>query len=459
MLRSSRCSEPQQRSFDFDDADRARADSSFRPIQYLGNKSRALDAIDSVMADLVPEGSLVCDLFSGSGVVAASLAMKYDVLAADIQEYARVLAEALLRPSPIPSDVRKMLGAAGSHAAADMLEGAFGRLAEAEKSAIQAAVAGDGEHLADVVEFGSLASFEVSRVGGPSWLGDLLEPALRETHGVLSHYYGGVYFSYQQAAELDGLLAAIDSVEDPTVRRLGLAAAISTASEIVSTVGSHFAQPVQGRSKDGAPKPGVMRTIARRRLASAVDTFADWLKRYSDLPVPATNGRAIRGDFRDVLANLPTDVRAIYADPPYTRDHYSRFYHVLETIALRDDPGLSFVQVAGGREPSRGLYRRDRHQSPFCVASQVEAAFGALFDGASRAGAHLVLSYSPLSEGTAARPQTRLMTIEQIEQAACARFRSVRTVPVGGFAHSKFNAAHLNASSSYEAEVLIICEQ
>ena len=35
----------------------------------------------------------------------------------------------------------------------------------------------------------------------------------------------------------------------------------------------------------------------------------------------------------------------VYADPPYTRDHYSRFYHVLETLALRDDPRFRLTRL------------------------------------------------------------------------------------------------------------------
>lgn len=450
------CAAPTQRALRRHQSDSGRADTTFRPIQYLGSKVRVLDAIESVITDLLPQHGQVCDLFSGSGVVAGRLAARYDVLAVDIQEYARVLAEAVLNPRAVSSRVQRHVTDAAN--GGGWLAGNFSELVEVERAAVQAAIAGDAEWLCDILEFGSIASLRASSLSPPDWLFDLQAKSEGESMGVLSRYYGGVYFSYQQAAELDGLLRALDTLEDEHLKTTVLAAIISTASEIVSTVGSHFAQPVRPRNSDGSPKVQLMKAVARRRLASATDTFTSWLQRYSDLAGRQTSGSAVRADFREVLSQLPDGIRVVYADPPYTRDHYSRFYHVLETIALRDDPGLSLVRADGRREPSRGLYRTDRHQSPFCIASQVSGAFDSLFDGVASADAHLVLSYSPLSEGTVARPKTRLMTVEQIEAAAHERFGTVRTVAVGGFTHSKFNAASVNAASNFDAEVLIICQ-
>ena len=42
----------------------------------------------------------------------------------------------------------------------------------------------------------------------------------------------------------------------------------------------------------------------------------------------------------------------------------------------------------------KGRYREDRHQSPFCIRTQVKGAFTALFDGVKDSGSDLLLSYS-----------------------------------------------------------------
>jgi serine protease Do len=111
------------------------------------------------------------------------------------------------------------------------------------------------------------------------------------------------------------------------------------------------------------------------------------------------------------LLSTPPAVSVVYADPPYTRDHYSRFYHVLETMARGDDPQVSLVRSGGRTSLSRGIYRRDRHQSPFCIRSEVAGAFTTLFRSTRVRDLPLSLSYSPSPNGTPSRPLTRLLLI------------------------------------------------
>jgi hypothetical protein len=70
---------------------------------------------------------------------------------------------------------------------------------------------------------------------------------------VLTRYYGGVYFSYAHAALLDGLALASRRLGGEE-RDVALAAVLSTASDLVSSVGSHFAQPVRPKTADGRLK-------------------------------------------------------------------------------------------------------------------------------------------------------------------------------------------------------------
>lgn len=77
----------------------------------------------------------------------------------------------------------------------------------------------------------------------------------------------------------------------------------------------------------------------------------------------------------------------VYADPPYTKDHYSRMYHVLETMYLYDYPD----SLGAGR------MRSDRFRSGFSVKTEVEASFVAMVSAVRSRGADLLLSYP--SEG------------------------------------------------------------
>ncbi len=88
-------------------------------------------------------------------------------------------------------------------------------------------------------------------------------------------------------------------------------------------------------------------------------------------------------DYLDCLRIIPEN-SIVYADPPYSAVHYSRFYHVIETLVRYDHPHLEY----------KGRYRDDRHQSPFDKRKEVAGAFRLLFNAVDERKSHLVLSYS-----------------------------------------------------------------
>jgi hypothetical protein len=153
--------------------------------------------------------------------------------------------------------------------------------------------------------------------------------------------------------------------------------------------------------------------------------------------------------------NKIDSLSVIYADPPYTRDHYSRFYHVLETVCLEDEPKVSIVKSKNQVNISRGLYRGERHQSPFSIISEAPNAFQALFSGAAKLNVPLLLSYSPFSTDVKSRP--RVIGMDDLLKLARQSYRNVEVVPVTGFVHSKLNSSELNFSTSEKAELFIVC--
>jgi hypothetical protein len=380
-------------------------------------------------------------------------------VAADIQEYARLLASALLAgPAVDEREAALLLERAEEHALA-LRTPALQELIGHERRAVVEATGGDVEGLASIAEAGSI--LRAQREGPPACLGeagDHLAAAAAELPAdhttVLTRYYGGVYFSYEQALWLDALATAARELGGPA-RDVALGAVMSVASDVVSSVGNHFAQPMRTRGADGRPKRPAVRAVARRRAMAVEALFRAWLERYAALPDPGHDAIAVRGDFRDVLADPPAEIGVVYADPPYTRDHYSRYYHVLETIAIGDAPDVSQMRLGSRSMISRGLYRDERHQSPFCIKSQAPGAFAALFAGARSLDAPLVLSYSPYGEGSASRP--RLMTVEDIVALAREHYADVDVASAGRLAHSKLNASRLNFDVVYDAELLITC--
>lgn len=420
-----------------------------RPIHYIGNKSRHLDAIEQVVQSVAEPGVAACDLFAGTSVVTRRLARCRPVISTDIQAYSKVLAGALTEPTKFSGrEVDEILGAAVEWFLA--VQPGIQGLLDLESEALVAAP-DEPALLATFIENGS---FVAADVGPAKFLREKqrARESLTPHDATLTWFYGGVYFSYTQALELDALRHAVRTVTARNDTAVG--ALMGAASDSVSTVGNHFAQPVQPRQRDGRLKRSWVSSVARRRQHSPFDLFARWLARYGELLPVSYPCVAIQSDFRDTLSRLGPEVGVIYADPPYTRDHYSRFYHVLETISLDDDPGVTPGRGSSG--PSRGLYRMGRHQSPFSIRTQVRPAFQELFASAKRLDIPLVLSYSPMSEGTKARAETRLVAVEGLVALAREYFADVDLLEIAASSHSRFNRFELNAAVKGNAEILLV---
>lgn len=435
-----------------------------RVIHYLGSKNRIIDPILSAVRSVATPGATVCDLFAGSGVVSLNLSQEWDVIAVDVQEYSRVLASAVLNPP----DRTVATGHAVRTAAADCalrrdLRRTLAPVLDHERNCLRNCVVGRAADLCDLLQHGSLQAVGLDSRRPTTTLTAPLRDAwtcLRaaDLHTgpatVVSRHFGGVFFSWEQAIDLDALLSRVHPL-DADVRDHLLAAVLAAASDVVTTVGKQFAQPIKPRNSQGGVKWHLIRQILRDRSMNVFDAFESWIRRFSRVPTPRRSHRAIRADYREVLASPTVEFDVIYADPPYTRDHYSRYYHVLETMALRDDPQVSTTLIRTGGLPrlSRGMYRADRYQSPFCIKSQAPRAFQELFTAAARRRVPLLLSYSPYGAGN--RP--RLLQVDELLGLARQHYKTVSCHSLEGMNHNKFNLSAKNVDADYCAEVIVAC--
>ena len=436
-----------------------------RTIHYLGSKLRVLHQIRRAVSSLASRGQPVCDLFAGSGVVSLALASDWDVTSVDIQEYSRVLCNGLLHP-PLNATTR------AAHLCDQALTGTLRRRLSAalcdllthEKQCMSNVADIAIEDLCDLLEHGSLLPHN-GQTNIPPALRNHVSAALSSLQElglstgpetVVTRQFGGRYFSWQQAIDFDALLAEVHLVDQP-YRDFFVATALVAASDVVNTVGKHFAQPIKLRDASRVPKTHLVRQTLRDRSLSVFDCYLSSCESLIKLGRSSGNHRAVRSDYRDFLENDSTQISAFYADPPYTRDHYSRYYHVLETMALRDDPEVATTKIRSNGIPrlSRGVYRLQRHQSPFCIPSKAAGAFSSLFAMVAQRATPLVLSYSPYQASSRNRP--RLLTIDQLLEIANQHFNEVEIVTVDGISHNKLNLTERNVTVQCPAEVLITC--
>ncbi|MEH7547755.1 DNA adenine methylase [Neobacillus vireti] len=438
--------------------------AAFRPIHYLGSKLRILETISNIIDEIDPTFGRVYDIFSGSGTVSSYLGRKRPVTSVDIQEYSRVLTNAVLQPfyeNELLEIKKKLLQYTVTN-----LQECIEPIIKYEEWALAKAYGKEIFDICELVEYGSLLPFLNNERENIS---DGLKKALEDTvnrlagmnlidseNSITTRYFGGTYFSFKQASELDNLLNMANSFEG-RLKDIVVAATLSTASEIVNTVGKQFAQPLKAIDSKGKPKKSIVTKIIKDRNIDVYQTFEDQINKYFYLEKGNFNHISLCSNFSEALDNLTDDTRVVYADPPYTRYHYSRYYHVLETMSLRDNPEITMVKFHGKLKMSRGLYRTERHYSPFSIKSLSREAFQTLFSKVSQKKVSLILSYSPYNAEKESTP--RVQTVSELLELAKQYFNKVELLSVEGIVHSKLNAVDKNFDIPTDAEILIICTE
>lgn len=436
-----------------------------RSIHYLGSKLRLLESIKNTIDEVKVGDGAICDLFSGSGTVSKYLLQYNDVISVDIQNYSQIICEASMGYLEDCPDINEFIKSIKENEISNELIKCFNDLINYESECLLEAGNGNIEALYEIIEKGSL--YILSNEENQSITNGLknrMQNSLEETRksnilgdkdSMICRYFGGLYFSYSQAISLDCIAHMVFEYSGLLHTKM-LAALLSTTSEIVNTIGKQFAQPLKVRNSNGELKKSLCKKILLDRTMDVYKIFSKWLDYYFSIGEQEHKYQIICDDYISALDKIKDcKISAIYADPPYTRYHYSRYYHVLETICLRDNPRVSTTFPNGKGGISRAIYREDRHQSPFCIKSQAENAFDILFKKIHELQIPLVLSYSPFDSSKAVTP--RLQTIDQLVNKAKVYFDDVRVVSLGEFTHSKLNSSEKNFEANHEAELLIVC--
>lgn len=295
-------------------------------MKYMGSKKNMLEnGLGVLLIEQAAEADRFVDLFCGSASVSWFVATKTNkpVISVDMQAFSSVLALAVTsRTKKINSDMlinRWVIKAVRNRNRSSL----WSRAVSLEES----------ELIIPEYVIQSRRLCESTKSAGPVWTA-----------------YGGHYFSPKQAITFDFLISALPLFTRN--RLVCLAAIIMAASECAASPG-HTAQPFQPTDSSGKY---LIEAWSRDPIV--------YIKKALGLICPLhakSKGEAFIGDALDFCNNI-TDRDLVFIDPPYSNVQYSRFYHVLETIAR----GKSHVEVSGvGRYPSF----EQRPQSKFSNSS------------------------------------------------------------------------------------------
>jgi adenine-specific DNA-methyltransferase len=279
------------------------------------------------------------DLFSGSGAVSIHVAMKYQVPVAayDLQEFSSVLTAAIVgRESKL--DGQSLWTTWHSHAA-ELLR-----------------------------EFEPPSADRITRFvvrAHRKWSKKQTLP--------ITKAYGGYYFSALQAVWLDCLRQSLPQSGEE--RTAALAAMLFAASRCAAAPG-HTAQPFQPTR---TAKPFLIEAWLKDIVEHCRTALLGIAERYA-----RTSGRAEVVD-ANVAASSIEKGALVFIDPPYSGVHYSRFYHVLETIAR----GKCSKVSGAGRYP----VFTERPRSRYSLKSDSHVALDELFEAVSRRGGKAIVTF------------------------------------------------------------------
>ena len=293
-----------------------------------------------MLNEAVPKANRFVDLFTGSAAVATFVAQNHDVgvIANDLQSYSKILAASVItRIGPINGQ----------------------EIWDEWVKAVSANLCFNGAPPFAPLSLGLVRQHrEYSRAcrGSP-----------------ITQAYGGHYFSVQQALEFDAFRKTTSA--NRHVASLQLAALIVAASQCVASPG-HTAQPFQP-SETGIVyiQEAWRRSASERIQRSLFELSARYAKR---------EGIATLAD-ANAMAETCLEGDLVFVDPPYSGVHYSRFYHVLETIAHGDCGDVS----GKGRYPSQ----EKRPRSSYSMKSQSLAAIDDLFAKLAKCGATAAVTF------------------------------------------------------------------
>lgn len=326
-----------------------------RIIKYMGSKRELLGFITESINEIY-EGESICDLFAGTSIVGGALGHSTNIYSNDIQEYSSVFAKTYLgdytweKYPNIVDDVVKM----------------------AEN------------HVNRVVELYPDLNFDYENVSLDEFnaLEHMQQNLISQDFENIEHHlfiknYSGTYWSFEQCLWIDGLRIAAEEYSETNIYYPLLSSIMHAMAYNAQSTG-HYAQYRDANNEAS------MEDIIIYRNKKILPFFEKKLKELINYTGLNRNDHNVTSlDYLDCLDIIP-DNTIVYADPPYTFVHYSRFYHALETLVRYDYPEVLF----------KGRYRTDRHQSPFCKKTTVVGAFSKMFEKIESKKSKLVLSYS-----------------------------------------------------------------
>lgn len=361
-------------------------------LQYMGSKARIISHICEPMIKNDHINTVV-DLFAGTGAVGYALKSYKNVISNDIEYYAYIINQAILNGCDFSVSDETSFWMAVDQQYAFL------------QTKVSSALSAEQFFFNDIVDY---KQYQVFCENTPSvFSSESHDSRMMEISDIVSRvipgkiqvldfpclfltYFANAYFGIAQCCQIDAMRSVIEQIEDKQTQNVLLTVLMSAMSANASTT-THFAQFLKVNNK------ATCNNLISKRRVDIIEECKYLLAVYREAGLCSKGGRenlaCYNLDFSDCLDAISLDNGTlVYADPPYFKEHYSRYYHVLNTLCLYDYPAMAVNPQT--HELSVGRYREDRQVSDFGKKAKALGAFKTLITKCADAGAWLMISYS-----------------------------------------------------------------
>ncbi len=409
-------------------------------LNYQGNKNKLMEFINPYIRQYLQKNKALLDIFCGGGAVCQYYYNEIPVYANDIEIYSNLIAKSILNPNELLFDKEwKNEFMKKYQKNYNFIFQAYSNDIEIEEECLEK---NDAINLIELYKsFPTLWNGYYSKLTNSKLTWGQID--FTKQFVLMTVLYSSNYFGIKQAVELDSLRYAIEKTNKKYNKAVLFTALFNSMNNCVFSKDGHMAQPLnQEKNKN--------RLIKTRKL-SILNCFMDFISKYeSNLPI--FNNKCFNYDLKDLLNqnNIFKEIGCVYADPPYTDMQYSRYYHLLNTIAIYEADSPTIKQG----KFTNGLYLNNRKQSDLSTKKSCLTMMIKLMETCKHHNVNLVISFGYPNSNSDEKNDRYVMNIDDLINSSKVVFGD-ENVDIHKLDY--FHSNHRNSRKKKVVEYLICC--
>jgi adenine-specific DNA-methyltransferase len=316
-----------------------------RSAYYMGSKRSLCCFLVEAISSVLPKSGVVIDLMCGSGVTSGAFNKVWRTISSDALNFCRVLATihgggfSSIKAENLLS---RILPKSNQHYL-ELKKNLVGVIEQEDKLFCKNVDESLCLEYRDFIKnFPTMTNGAAKRQWNPQFEVDIRKSERsRYPYCLFTSCFANIYFGIRQSVEIDSIRYSIEQLQNIDDKNWALGALIATVSALGTTYGGHFAQPLIRNYNDINIRN--LSNIVNKRASSITHEFSSRLKKLAEQSQKSERSiKTVQGPWGNALSVLSKELKResvlVYLDAPYTREEYSRYYHVLETLVLYNYP-------------------------------------------------------------------------------------------------------------------------